>query len=332
MISTFSFWKQAASSKVGNVIGSSTTGLWFSSDAGSSWSRVTSNTGNGNLTFNSSSFTGNIGISSSPNTGAWISSNVSNANSWIQGANGISSNIKVNSTSKNLTGNVLYVATSNVQAPMTSPFSYSDKVDMTSKLGIPSSHVVQVKNPYQAQEITSSVDNPNDTVLVFAVSEKDMEGDSARFRFGNKKDGSLTYMQPFPKSLGELEPMTKHAYVMVVPTVTFKVLGKDANSASELRKLYIDSDDNTREQIIAELYGDFDPRLKEIFDDRLAITDKAEKIATMSKDTDLTQKMASEQRQRLFSSVRSILLAESRVRQFHKPFTEQTVRNYRNEK
>lgn len=226
----------------------------------------------------------------------------------------------------------VYVATSNVQAPMTSPFSYSDKVEMTSKLGIPSSHVVQVKNPYQAQEITSSVDNPNDTVLVFAVSEKDMEGDSARFRFGNKKDGSLTYMQPFPKSLGELEPMTKHAYVMVVPTVTFKVLGKDANSASELRKLYIDSDDNTREQIIAELYGDSDLRLKEIFDDRLAITDKAEKIATMSKDTNLTQKMASEQRQRLFSSVRSILLAESRVRQSHKPFTEQTVRNYRNEK
>jgi len=226
----------------------------------------------------------------------------------------------------------VYVATSNVQAPMTSPFSYSDKVEMTSKLGIPSSHVVQVKNPYQAQEITSSVDNPNDTVLVFAVSEKDMEGDNARFRFGNKKDGSLTYMQPFPKSLGELEPMTKHAYVMVVPTVTFKVLGKDANSASELRKLYIDSDDNTREQIIAELYGDFDPRLKEIFDDRLAITDKAEKIATMSKNTDLTQKMASEQRQRLFSSVRSILLAESRVRQSHKPLTEQTVRNYRNEK
>jgi hypothetical protein len=169
-------------------------------------------------------------------------------------------------------------------------------------------------------------------VLVFAVSEKDMEGDNARFRFGNKKDGSLTYMQPFPKSLGELEPMTKHAYVMVVPTVTFKVLGKDANSASELRKLYIDSDDNTREQIIAELYGDSDLRLKEIFDDRLAITDKAEKIATMSKDTDLTQKMASEQRQRLFASVRSILLAESRVRQSHKPLTEQTVRNYRNEK
>ena len=226
----------------------------------------------------------------------------------------------------------VYVATSNVQAPMTSPFSYSDKVEMTTKLGIPSSHVVQVKNPYQAQEITSSVDNPNDTVLVFAVSEKDMEGDSARFRFGNKKDGSLTYMQPFPKSLGELEPMTKHAYVMVVPTVTFKVLGKDANSASELRKLYIDSDDNTREQIIAELYGEGDPRLKEIFDDRLAVTDRAQKISTLSKDTDLTKKMASEQRQRLFSNVRSILLAESRVRQSHKPLTEQTISNYRTER
>jgi len=78
----------------------------------------------------------------------------------------------------------VYIATSDVQAPATSPFSYSDKVAMMTKLGIPASHIARVKNPYQATEITAAMPDPENTALIFAISEKDMEGDSARFKFG----------------------------------------------------------------------------------------------------------------------------------------------------
>ena len=69
----------------------------------------------------------------------------------------------------------VYIATSDKQAPVTSPFSYSDKVEMMTKLGVPASHIVKVKNPYQATEITDNLgpEQKADTVLIFAVSAKD---------------------------------------------------------------------------------------------------------------------------------------------------------------
>ena len=78
----------------------------------------------------------------------------------------------------------VYIATSNLVDPAKSPFSFDDKRRMMIKLGIPSDHIVQVKNPYQAREITSGIQDPENTVLVFAVSEKDMSGEDARFKFG----------------------------------------------------------------------------------------------------------------------------------------------------
>ena len=51
----------------------------------------------------------------------------------------------------------VYIATSDKQAPVTSPFSYSDKVEMMTKLGIPASHIVKVQNPYRATEITDNL-------------------------------------------------------------------------------------------------------------------------------------------------------------------------------
>ena len=82
----------------------------------------------------------------------------------------------------------IFIATSGVQAPVTSPFSYSDKVMMMTKLGIPAGRIVNVKNPYQAVEITSAIPDEEkaNTVLIFAVSAKDAE----RFNFAPKKDGT----------------------------------------------------------------------------------------------------------------------------------------------
>jgi hypothetical protein len=163
----------------------------------------------------------------------------------------------------------VFVVSSDKQDPETSPFSFADKMSMMTKLGIPPGHIAQVKNPYQAQEIRSEIDDPENTVLIFAVSEKDMSGDDARFSFGAKKDGSPSYMQPMPENGKGMKPMTQHAYVAVTPTVNFRVRGVDANSASQIRKQYIAGNDADRDQIIADLYGDMDAGIRDIFDRKL---------------------------------------------------------------
>jgi len=165
--------------------------------------------------------------------------------------------------------NSVYIASSSVQAADTSPFSFGDKMTMMTKLGVPPGHVVNVKNPYQAVEITSSLSDEEkaDTALVFAVSAKDAE----RFNFAPKKDGSASYLQHLPDNEKGMQPMTKHGYVVVTPTVNFRVKGVDANSASQIRKLYLDGNDADRDQIITDLYGTPDPELRDIFDQRLGV-------------------------------------------------------------
>ena len=164
----------------------------------------------------------------------------------------------------------VFVATSVKQEPETSPFDFADKQMMMAKLGIPSGHVVQVKNPYQAQEITQNFD-PEDTVLIFAISDKDAE----RISFKPKRDGSPAYLQPFPDNGKGLLPMSKHGYAILTPRVDFKVQGQDADSASQIRKLYVKSNDAGRDSILVDLYGDADANLRKIFDQRLLQSNEA---------------------------------------------------------
>ena len=170
----------------------------------------------------------------------------------------------------------VYIATTGVQAPVTSPFTFADKVQMISTLGIPAGHVVNVSNPYQSREITDSIPSEEKakTVLIFALSAKDAE----RFNFAPKRDGTPSYLQPMPDNVKRLKPMTEHAYVEITPTVNFKVRGRDANSASQIREFYIKGNNNDRDQIIADLYGEAYPELRDIFDDRLGVSEQVQKI------------------------------------------------------
>jgi len=165
--------------------------------------------------------------------------------------------------------NSVYVASSGKQEAETSPFEYADKVKMATKLGVPAGRIKQVKNPYQATEITDalSAEEKANTVLIFAVSDKDAE----RFNFKPKADGSPAYLQPLPPDEKGIKPMTQHGYVTVTPTVNFKVQGADANSASQIRKLYTAGNDNDRDQILVDLYGVADPELRDIFDKALGV-------------------------------------------------------------
>lgn len=161
----------------------------------------------------------------------------------------------------------VYIATSEKTDPEKSPFEFDEKVKMVQSAGISPEFVEKVKNPYIANEIVSKYDL-DETKVIFAVSEKDMEGPNARFKFGKKKDGSPSYFQPF-NSVGESEFASKHGYITTLPTVDFKILGKDIRSASEIRELYKNSDEKTRRDLIQDLYGSMDEEVKRIFDNKL---------------------------------------------------------------
>jgi hypothetical protein len=229
----------------------------------------------------------------------------------------------------------VYIATSDVQAPVTSPFSYTDKVQMMTKLGVPSSHIVRVKNPYQAREIYDSIPNAENTALIYAISEKDMQGDGARFKFGIKKNGEPSYMQPMPEDLKLLKPLTQHAYVTVTPTVNFQVRGIDANSASQIRKAYIEGSDADRDSIIADLYGEAYPELRDTFDARLGLNEKVQGIIYGKERIfagDNPVSVMREHREKMVQLLEHVNVMERRVRETHQPMQEDLIEDYIDER
>ena len=71
-----------------------------------------------------------------------------------------------------------FIGTSNKTGPK-SPFTFKEKSNIIRKYKIPTNKVIQVKNPYVAQEITSKY-NDSTSAVVFVVGEKD----AARLKAG----------------------------------------------------------------------------------------------------------------------------------------------------
>lgn len=159
----------------------------------------------------------------------------------------------------------VFISTSNKVDPPKSPFTFAEKKQMMIHSGIPSSAIVQTKNPYQAVEITQNYD-PENTIVIFAVSEKDMAEDP-RFSFKPKKDGSPSYFQPLKSD--NLLPFSKHGYITTVPTLDFTVLGEPMRSATELRANFSRADDDTQKQMIVDLYGTYDPQIHNIMQSKI---------------------------------------------------------------
>jgi hypothetical protein len=172
----------------------------------------------------------------------------------------------------------VYVVSSGKQEPGTSPFSFADKKYMMQVCGVHADHIVQVVSPYQPKEITSAVDQDN-TRIIFALSAKDAE----RFTFAPKKDGSPSYMQPLPKDLEECRPLSQAGYVDIAPVITFSILGTEVTSASEIRKMFIEGDEDYKQKVITELYGRYDPKIYDMFNKALSPVAESFKYSRMLK-------------------------------------------------
>jgi hypothetical protein len=227
--------------------------------------------------------------------------------------------------------NSVYIATSSVQDPETSPFAYEDKVKMMTRLGVPAGRIVQVKNPYQASEIVGGLSNEEKaaTALIFAVSAKDGE----RFTFAPKKNGDPSYLQPIPDNIKKLKPLTEHGYVAITPTVNFKVKGQDADSASAIRKLYRDGNDTDRMQIVNDLYGRADPEIKAVFDQRLGINEPVEGIVYGQEKIFAGDNPVSVMRERREILMKKITEMQEQLAEYRQlKLTEQTIVDYIDEK
>jgi len=164
-----------------------------------------------------------------------------------------------------------YVATSDKVKLPKSPLNFKEKRKVIFKHGI--GNVVQVKNPYQATEITSKYD-PETTAVLFAVGAKDMKEDP-RFRIGTKKDGSPGYFQSYADNKDNLQSFTHHGYLVVAPHIDIQIPGYGEMSGTTLRQVLAKSGPDTFKDVM----GWYDENIYTM------LRDKFSKLATEQLET-----------------------------------------------
>lgn len=166
-----------------------------------------------------------------------------------------------------------YIATSDKVDPPKSPLSFKEKKEVISKYGI-GDRLVNVKNPYQAQEITQKYDK-KDTAVVFMVGAKDMQEDP-RFKIGLKKDGTPGYFQKYDPN-AKLEPYDKHGYLIVAPHMSYDIKGIGEMSGTNIRKAL--SDPNSSSDQFKDIFGWYDPKIEKMLKSKFAVVKETKHIS-----------------------------------------------------
>ncbi len=155
-----------------------------------------------------------------------------------------------------------FIVTSNKVKLPKSPLDFSEKLQVMKKHGI--ENVVQVRNPYKAEELTSQYD-PERTAILFAVGKKDMM-ESPRFRVGKKRNGEPSYFQYYDANKNNLKPLSEHGYLYVAPHISLEVPGFGEMSGTTIRKALADADEKTFKDIM----GFFDPEIYSMLKDKFS--------------------------------------------------------------
>jgi hypothetical protein len=186
-----------------------------------------------------------------------------------------------------------YIATSDVVNLPKSPFNFKEKADIIRHYGI-SKNLVQVKNPYKAEEILGKFD-PATTAVVFMVGAKDMQ-DDPRFAMKPKKDGSPSYFQDYKKNEKNLQGFDKHGYLIVAPHVSLNVPGYGEMSGTSMRKaLGAKIPRPQKVNLFKSIFGWFDQKDSNMVFDKLEALDESKlSIAeAMKKKNDMKLKTES---------------------------------------
>ena len=181
----------------------------------------------------------------------------------------------------------VYIATSDKVDPPKSPFTFSEKAQMMNFAGVPDNAIMLTKQPYRPVELLDGED-PN-TVVMFAVSEKDMAEDP-RFAFKPLKNGNPSYFQPAEGN--DMKGWEQHGYIITVPTLQFKVLDQPMKSATEFRRDFASADAEKQKAMITDLYGKYDMNIHSIMSNKItedAVFKKDKKFPNLKTPTKPTK-------------------------------------------
>jgi len=145
----------------------------------------------------------------------------------------------------------VYIGTSNKTDNIKSPFKFKEKkMIMTKMFGVPSSKIVQIKNPYAPKEIIGKF-NKDKTAFITVVGEKD------RYRLKGK------YFEPYHPDRIEKGYEDK-GYVYVAPAQGGGISG------TEVRKSLSSGTEEIRKAGFKKAYdGKFDPKIYKFITGRL---------------------------------------------------------------
>ena len=184
----------------------------------------------------------------------------------------------------------VYIATSDKVEPGKSPFNFEEKKQIIASHGIDPAKVLYARSPYNWEELAQYVSDVENTVIYFAVGEKDMES-NPRFKFDNLDDkgvnqkikGGATYYQMINTYKDEPLPMNQRGYILKVPTITTE---EEVASASAFRKAISTAPDKESAKLIFnKQFKQFDNNVFELVYNKI----KGEK---MSEDLNIMRKLA----------------------------------------
>lgn len=156
------------------------------------------------------------------------------------------------------TADVFMAATSDTSER---PFPFRLKKALAIAAGVPPNRFIQVKSPFAAEEITQMYD-ANNTVLIFARSEKD-RNTSPKPAEPDPRTGKLPLVTRGPnkgKPVSDklqyyrrsgLAPMSRHHYLDYLPVQTF---GPGMTSATEIRAKWPTMDASEKDSLLKALY------------------------------------------------------------------------------
>jgi len=176
---------------------------------------------------------------------------------------------------KNIVGPDTFVVSSDKVEPPNSPLTFADKELIWVKHGVPSSHVIKVKNGYTPSEVIQK--HPG-AAAIFALGEKDKARLVASVGNENGKEvwltskGAKSYFQPYEPNKSNMEPGDKRGYVIIFNDV--KIDGKDVNGTDVRNALgaKTQTDENKR-KFFLWAFGWFDASLYKLLVDKFSSHD-----------------------------------------------------------
>jgi len=157
----------------------------------------------------------------------------------------------------------VYIGTSDKVEGDKSPFNFQEKQQIAQAHGIDPKKVLKVSRPYHKDDYPF---NEKDTVLIFAVGEKDLD----RFPFDNidnetgldmtvRGEARPKYYQKMDTMDRETLPMSDRGYIMLAPTIKS---GDDIASASAFRKSLQDApDEDAAKELFTKQFGEYNEQV-----------------------------------------------------------------------